>query len=308
MPMNRILFESWARSLRRGPARLLVAMVVLALCTSEAWAAGGGVSSDVAGGGAFDADAWRAVLTVSGMTALITLAALEIVLGIDNIVFITVLTARLPEAQRPRARRLGLLVAMFSRILLLLFVGWLIQLTNNLFQIPFINADDGISGKDLILIGGGLFLLVKAVREIHEKVEEKEEHDAAGKAGTAKTFAGVLTQIMLVDVVFSLDSVITAVGMTANIPVMILAVVSSVLMMMVAANPIADFVERHPAVKILALSFLVLVGVLLMAEGLGQHLDKGYVYFAMVFALVVELLQMRMAQSKGPVPEGSGAS
>ena len=210
--------------------------------------------------GAFDPKAWQAIFTVSGVAALLTLAALEIVLGIDNIVFISVLTARLPESVRPRARRLGLFVAMISRIVLLLFVGWLIQLTQNLFQIPIINADDGISGKDLILIGGGAFLLVKAVREIHTKVEDAEESDDAPSGKGAISFSGVLVQIMLVDIVFSLDSVITAVGMTANIPVMILAVVSSVMVMMAAANPIADFVEEHPAIKILALSFLVLGG------------------------------------------------
>ena len=267
--------------------------------------AGGGVAlageaaanGDVAAGGALDPDAWRAVLSFSGIAALLTLAGLEIVLGIDNIVFITVLTSRLPPDRRPRARRLGLVVAMVSRIVLLLFVGWLIQLTENLFQIPYLNADEGLSGKDLILVGGGLFLLVKAVREIHAKVDGAEgeaDGSAAGKAATS--FTSVLVQIMLVDVVFSLDSVITAVGMTANVPVMILAVVFSVLVMMAAADPIADFVEHNPAVKILALAFLVLVAVLLIAEGFGQHIDKGYIYFAMVFALIVELLQMRMAR------------
>ena len=249
---------------------------------------------EVTAGGAFDVDAWRAVLTVSGLVALVTLAGLEIVLGIDNIVFITVLTARLPPEQRPRGRRLGLMAAMISRIVLLLFVGWLIQLTKNLFQIPFVNADDGVSGKDLILIAGGAFLLVKAVREIHVKVNDGSHEDAPVASQGTASFGSVLVQIMIVDLVFSLDSVITAVGMTANIPVMIVAVVASVAVMMVAANPIADFVEQHPAIKILALSFLVLIGVLLLAEGLGQHLDKGYIYFAMAFALVVELLQIRM--------------
>ncbi len=281
--------------MKRGAAAGLVGAAI-GLMGSVALASEG-VASGLTGGGAFEAEAWMAVLTVSGMSALVTLAALEIVLGIDNIVFISVLTARLPEDVRPRARRLGLLVAMISRIILLLFVGWLIQLTENLFQVPFINADDGISGKDLILLAGGAFLLIKAVREIHAKVESRpEEHSPA--PASASSFGGVLLQIMIVDIVFSLDSVITAVGMTANIPVMILAVVSSVLVMMAAANPIADFVERHPAIKILALSFLVLVAVLLMAEGFGQHLDKGYVYFAMAFALVVELLQMRLAKGR----------
>ncbi|MEM7675029.1 MAG: TerC family protein [Myxococcota bacterium] len=276
----------------RGGVALGAGLWVLLLASVAE--AGGGASAEVAGGGAFQAEAWQAVLTFPGLTALLTLAGLEIVLGIDNIVFITVLTARLPESVRPRARRLGLVAAMASRIVLLLFVGWLIQLTENLFQLPYVNADDGLSGKDLILLGGGAFLLFKAVREIHAKVNQVEEGVTAGKA--AASFAGVLLQIMLVDLVFSLDSVITAVGMTANIPVMILAVVSSVLVMMVAANAIADFIERNPAIKILALAFLVLVGVLLIAEGFGQHIDKGYVYFAMAFALAVELLQIRMTQ------------
>ncbi len=269
------------------------ALTILAVA-AVAWAAVGGDDGGtrVAAGGAFEAEAWRAVLTFSGLAALLTLTGLEVVLGIDNIVFITVLTARVPEASRPRTRRLGLLAAMISRIALLLVVGWLIQLTTVLFEIP--NTEVRLSGKDLILLAGGTFLLYKAVREIHAKVQVTEGVDES-IAGPPASVSGVLVQIMLVDLVFSLDSVITAVGMTTNIPVMILAVVISVLVMVAAAGAIGDFVERYPAVKILALSFLVLVAVLLMAEGLGQHIDKGYIYFAMAFALVVELLQIRMA-------------
>ena len=282
-------------SVRRARAcAATVGLAVLLMATVAEAGGAEGVGAGIAGGGAFDLAAWQAVFTVSGLAGLLTLAGLEIVLGIDNIVFISVLTARLPEAQRPLARRLGLLAAMISRIILLLFVGWLIQLTENLFQIPYINGDDGLSGKDLILFGGGAFLLYKAVREIHAKVEAGQSEDPqAGAPKNGASFGSVIAQIMVVDIIFSLDSVITAVGMTANVPVMILAVVSSVLVMMAAADAVADFVERHPTVKVLALSFLVLIAVLLIAEGLGQHFDKGYVYFAMAFALAVELLQMR---------------
>ncbi|MGF1508113.1 MAG: TerC family protein [Myxococcota bacterium] len=232
------------------------------------------------------------MLSFSGLAALVTLAALETVLGIDNIVFISVVAGKLPPDQRPGARRLGLLLAMGSRILLLLGVGWLMSLTASLFQIPWVNADSGISGRDLILILGGGFLLYKAVKEIHGKVEGRSSE--GHRDVKAHTMAGVLTQIALIDLVFSLDSVITAVGMTQNIPVMILAVMISVGVMIAAADPISRFVDDHPAIKILALAFLVLIGVLLLAEGLGQHINKGYIYFAMAFALLVELLQLRM--------------
>jgi predicted tellurium resistance membrane protein TerC len=248
---------------------------------------------ELRGGGILDAEAWLAVATVGGLVALATLTALETVLGIDNIVFISVLASKLPPEDRPKARQIGLLLAMVTRILLLLTVGWLMTLTANLFQIAAINGDDGISGKDLILIVGGGFLLVKAVREIHHKVEGKGGAESGPRA-RATSLMGVLAQIALIDVVFSLDSVITAVGMTLNIPVMVLSVMVSIAVMMISAGPISRFVERHPAIKVLALSFLVLIGVLLVAEGLGQHVDKGYIYFAMVFALVVELLNLRM--------------
>ena len=245
--------------------------------------------------GILSAEAWMALGTPEVLMALLTLTALEIVLGIDNIVFLSVLTGRLPPEQRPYARRVGLLLAMGMRILLLLSVSWIMGLTKPLLSLGSFD----LTGQKLILLAGGAFLLWKSVKEIHHKVEghAEEAHGAAGAATV--TLGAVLVQIALIDLVFSLDSVITAVGMTSSIPAMVIAVVASVGVMMVAAGPIGDFVERHPAVKILALSFLILIGVLLIAEGLGQHMNKGYIYFAMAFALVVELLQIRMAKKAG---------
>jgi len=233
-------------------------------------------------------EAWIALATPEALIALATLTLLEIVLGIDNIVFLSVLTGRLPPEQRPRARRIGLLLAMGMRILLLLSVSWIMSLTRPLLEV----GSFALTGQKLILLLGGAFLLWKSVTEIHHKVEGHAEQSATKAA--AATMGAVLVQIALIDLVFSLDSVITAVGMTTNIPAMIIAVIASVMVMMWAAGPIGDFVERHPAVEILALSFLILIGVMLIAEGLGQHMNKGYIYFAMAFALVVELLQIRM--------------
>ncbi len=240
-------------------------------------------------------EAWSALATPEALVALLTLTALEIVLGIDNIVFLSVLTGRLPPEQRPRARRIGLLLAMGMRILLLLSVSWIMSLTSPLLQV----GGFALTGQKLILLVGGAFLLWKSVTEIHHKVEGHAE-DSAAKAAVA-TMGAILVQIALIDLVFSLDSVITAVGMTTNIPAMIIAVITSVMVMMWAAGPIGDFVEHHPAIKILALAFLILIGVMLIAEGLGQHMEKGYIYFAMAFALVVELLQIRM-QKKAAKP------
>ncbi len=240
-------------------------------------------------------EAWTSLATPEALVAVLTLTALEIVLGIDNIVFLSVLTGRLPVEQRPYARKVGLLLAMGMRILLLLSVSWIMSLTKPLVSI----AGFDLTGQRLILLAGGAFLLWKSVKEIHHKVEGHLE-EASGTAAAAATMGAVLVQVAIIDLVFSLDSVITAVGMTTSIPAMIIAVVASVGVMMWAAGPIGDFVERHPAVKILALSFLILIGVLLIAEGLGQHLNKGYIYFAMAFALVVELLQIRMAKRAGP--------
>jgi predicted tellurium resistance membrane protein TerC len=238
-------------------------------------------------------EAWVALATPEALIALLTLTALEIVLGIDNIVFLSVLTGRLPAEQRPRARRIGLLLAMVMRIMLLLSVSWIMSLTKPLLTV----FGHGLTGQKLILLLGGAFLLWKSVKEIHHKVEGHAEAGAAN--AVAVTMGAVLVQIALIDLVFSLDSVITAVGMTTNIPAMIIAVIASVIVMMWAAGPIGDFVERHPAIKILALAFLILIGVMLIAEGLGQHMNKGYIYFAMAFALGVELLQIRMARKAG---------
>ena len=219
--------------------------------------------------------------------ALATLTALEIVLGIDNIIFISILVGRLPERQRNLARRLGLGLAMVARILLLLSLAWIMTLTAPLFTL----SRWEISGRDLILIGGGLFLLWKSVHEIHNSLEGEEDGEAA--AVTA-TFAGVLAQIAVLDIVFSLDSVITAVGMADDVAVMIIAIVLAVGVMMFSARPIGEFVDRHPTIKMLALSFLILVGFALMAEGLDLHVPKGYIYFAMAFSVAVEMLNLRM--------------
>lgn len=287
-------FSDFSRQMLHVPHAHLALLAATLWLPSSAY---GSPDAAQISGGVFSAEAWASVLSGPGLIALLTLAALEIVLGIDNIVFLTVLTARLPEEQRDRARRLGLIGAMVSRIALLVAVGWLMRLTEPLFQLPWVNADAGVSGKDLILLLGGMFLLGKATKEIHNKVEHKEEA-AGADPKPADRMSSVLFQVMLMDMVFSLDSVVTAVGMTQNIPVMILAVVASVVVMMFAAGPIGDFVERHPAVKILALAFLVLIGALLIAEGFGRHVEKGYIYFAMAFSLTVELLQLRMEKRR----------
>ena len=219
---------------------------------------------------------------------LLTLTVLEIVLGVDNIIFISILAGKLPEENRARARRLGLLGAFFSRLLLLLGIAWVVQLTTPLFTVLGV----GVSGRGLILIVGGLFLIAKATHEIHDKLEGGGEHSAAKKV--ARSLVAVVAQIMVIDIVFSLDSVITAVGMVDEVAIMIAANVIALGIMLVAAGPISSFVDRHPTVKMLALSFLVLIGTNLVAEGLGQHIPKGYTYFAMAFAVVVEMLNIRV--------------
>lgn len=224
--------------------------------------------------------------------ALGTLTALEIVLGIDNIVFISVLVNRLPMQQRIRARRLGLGLAMFARLALLFSITWVMGLTRDWFTI----MGQGISGRDLILIVGGLFLLAKATHEIHNSLEGAEE---TGHATTVATMGGVLVQIGLLDLVFSLDSVITAVGMADHVSIMAIAIIIAVGVMLLAARSIGDFVENHPTIKILALSFLILVGVMLIGEGFDAHIPKGYVYFAMAFSLGVEMLNLRMRRRRG---------
>ena len=228
------------------------------------------------------------------LIALATLTFLEIVLGVDNIIFISILSGKLPPAQQPKARRIGLLLAMGTRILLLFSLAWVIKLTAPLFTV----FSQEISGRDLILILGGLFLLGKSTHEIHDRLEGEEGH-ASAKA--ASSFTSVLVQIALLDIVFSLDSVITAVGMVKEVPVMIAAVVISVVIMMVAAEPISAFVHRHPTVKMLALSFLLLIGMSLIAEGFGHHIPKGYVYFAMGFSVFVEALNLKMRKKTEPV-------
>ncbi|MBN6050851.1 TerC family protein [Nonomuraea sp. RK-328] len=216
-----------------------------------------------------------------------TLVALEIVLGIDNIIFISILAGKLPPEQRDRARVLGLAAALISRLLLLLALSWVVRLTAPLFEV----FGHEISGRDLILLLGGLFLLAKSVTEIGHSMELKGED---GKKRAATSFTSVILQIMVLDVVFSLDSVITAVGMVDELGVMIAAVIVAVLVMLFASGPISRFVDRHPSIKMLALAFLVLIGVVLIAEGLGQHISKGYIYFAMAFSVIVELLNIRM--------------
>lgn len=228
--------------------------------------------------------------------ALVTLILLEIVLGIDNIVFISILSDRLPLDQRPRARQLGLAVALVTRILLLLSLAWMARLTQPLISVRGME----ISGRDMILLAGGLFLLVKATLEIHGKLEGEEgEKDAKAMGG----FMAVILQIGIMDIIFSLDSVITAVGMANDIPVMVIAVVVAVLFMMVAVNPVSNFIDQHPSVKILALSFLIMIGMVLVAEGLSFHVPKGYVYFAMAFSVFVEMVNIRVkgARSGSPV-------
>jgi predicted tellurium resistance membrane protein TerC len=226
--------------------------------------------------------------------ALTTLTALEIVLGIDNIIFISILVGRLPEAQRQRARLLGLGFAMGTRILLLLLLTWIMRLQATLFTVLEVD----ISGRDLILIGGGLFLLAKATLEVHHSLEgiEGDGHEAKHS-----TFLSVIVQIGLIDIVFSLDSVITAVGLAEDIAVMVIAIVIAVGVMMFAAGAIGRFVDRHPTIKMLALSFLVLIGVALIAEGIDLHIPKGYIYFAMAFSVIVEMLNIRIRGGRKPV-------
>lgn len=221
------------------------------------------------------------------LIALATLTFLEIVLGVDNIIFISILASRLPSARQVSARRLGLLLAMGTRILLLFSLSWVIKLTAPLVTL----WTHELSGRDLILVLGGLFLLFKSTHEIHARLEGDAEHAASRRA---VSYAAVLVQIALLDVVFSLDSVITAVGMVDDLWVMIVAVLISVLIMMAAAGPISDFVNRHPTVKILALSFLLLIGLSLLLEGFDQHIPKGYIYFAMGFAVFVEIINIRI--------------
>lgn len=234
--------------------------------------------------------------------SLLTLTVLEIVLGIDNIIFISILSGKLPTHQQKKGRQLGLALAMITRVLLLLSLTWVMTLTSELFNlgnlIGISNAEWlsklSISGRDLILIVGGLFLIYKSTHEIHDKLESAEEKEVKGKV---HSFTGVIIQILLLDIVFSLDSVITAVGMAEHVEVMIAAVVIAVIIMMFSASAISNFVNDHPTVKMLALSFLLLIGVSLLAEGLDQHIPKGYIYFAMAFSVLVEMLNLKMKKN-----------
>lgn len=230
--------------------------------------------------------------TLENLIALITLASLEIVLGIDNIVFVVVVTNKLPEASRAAARRLGIGLAMFTRIALLLAISAIMGLTAPLFTI----FEHVVSGRDVVLLIGGLFLLAKATHEIHDKLEEPG--DAGSHVRSQYSYTSAIFQILLLDLVFSLDSVITAVGMAQHVTVMIVAIVIAVLVMLLFAGPVSDFVSNHPTVQMLAFSFLLLVGIFLMAEGMHKHIDRGYIYFAMAFSLFVEFLNLRMKKMK----------
>jgi len=233
----------------------------------------------------------HAFLTADGLIALLTLTFLEVVLGVDNVIFISILSGKLPPHQQSKARRTGLLAAMGMRILLLLSITWIMRLTQPLFSV----IGREISGRDLILICGGLFLIYKSTIEIHDKLEGEEGH---GSTKVAPTFGSVILNIMVLDIVFSLDSVITAVGMADDVSVMIAAVVIAVGIMMFLAAPISTFVGHHPTVKVLALSFLLMIGVALIGDGLGFHIPKGYIYFAMGFSVFVEMLNLRLRRKK----------
>jgi len=232
--------------------------------------------------------------TAELVVAFLTLCVLEIVLGIDNVIFISILAGKLPAHQQPKARFIGLTLAMVTRVLLLLSIVWMARLTQPLFSL----FQHNVSGRDLILLIGGIFLVWKSTHEIHQNLEGEQGH---GFARAAVSFSSVIIQIILLDIVFSLDSVITAVGMVNNVPIMIGAVVVAVIFMMFFAGPISGFVDRHPTVKMLALSFLLLIGVTLIAEGFGQHISKGYIYFAMGFSVFVEVLNIRIRKATTPV-------
>ncbi len=236
----------------------------------------------------------EALLSVNAIIPLLTLCALELVLGIDNIIFISILSGKLPKEQQQKARTMGLSLAVGTRVLLLLSLSWIIGLTAPLFTV----MNHEISGRDLILLIGGLFLIAKSTHEIHQKLEADEEK---ALASVPTKFASVIFQILLLDIVFSLDSVITAVGMVSEISIMVAAVLISTGVMIFTAKSISDFVDRHPTIKMLALSFLLMIGVTLIVEGLGQHISKGYIYFAMGFSLFVEFLNIRLRKKSVPV-------
>lgn len=251
------------------------------------------------------------LFSLESLIALLTLTALEIVLGIDNIVFISILTGKLPAHQRAKARRIGLVVALVARLALLFTISWIMKLKAVLFTVPAVwplQAELAITGKGLILILGGLFLIIKATKEIHHKVDGHEgasgtNPDPARRLGSPR-YGSIILQILLIDMVFSLDSVITAVGMTEHIEIMVAAVIIAIGVMLASVNLISDFVERHPTIKMLALAFLMLIGVMLVGDGIGRKLPKGMIYFAMAFSLGVELLNMRVAARAKRLAEG----
>lgn len=238
----------------------------------------------------------NALLSADNLVALLTLSALEIVLGIDNIVFIAILTARLPASQQARARKTGLVLALGIRIGLLFAIAWIMSLTRPLFGL----FGHDVSGRDLILLGGGLFLIAKATWEIYDKLEV-EHHEEPGMRGRTSSMMAVIVQILLLDIVFSLDSVITAIGMANQVAVMVAAMVIAMVVMLFSMGAISGFIERHPSLKILALSFLLLIGVMLVAEGMGAHIPKGYIYVAMAFSLGVEMLNMQFRRRQRAV-------
>jgi predicted tellurium resistance membrane protein TerC len=240
------------------------------------------------------------IFTPETLIAFFTLVVLELVLGVDNVIFISILAGKLPQQVQQRARTTGIAMAVITRILLLLSLSWIISLEEPFFLIPWFEGEElGVSGRDLILLVGGLFLLGKSTYEIHEKLEG---HEGGASARVASTFASVIVQIMLLDIVFSLDSVITAVGLVRHIEIMVVAVIASAVVMIFTAGIIGEFVERHPTIKILALSFLLLIGFTLVVEGLHQHIPKGYIYFAMGFSVFVEMINLRIrGKSEEPV-------
>jgi predicted tellurium resistance membrane protein TerC len=241
---------------------------------------------------------WTWVSNPEIWIALLTLTVLEVVLGIDNVVFISILSTKLPPEQQNKARKVGLALALITRILLLLGLTWVARLEQPFWRGEIFNLKLAVSGKDVVLLLGGLFLIWKSTHEIHNKLEGE---DAGVTKGMTASFASVVVQIVVIDIVFSLDSVITAVGMARQIGVMIAAIIIAVIVMLIFVNPISRFVDRHPTIKMLALSFLILIGVVLVAEGLHQHIPRGYIYFAMAFSVLVEMLNIRMRKVSKPV-------
>lgn len=233
---------------------------------------------------------FSAILSTEGLIAFLTLSLLEIVLGIDNIIFISILTNKLPKENQAKARFAGISLALVLRVAMLFGITWIIQLTEPLFTV----FEMGFTGRDLVLLAGGLFLLAKSTSEIHHKMEGESHEEKEEKSSVRKGFASIIIQIALLDIVFSFDSILTAIGMTEELGIMIMAVIVSLIVMLIFAGRIADFIAKHPTLQVLALSFLILIGVMLIAEGFHQHISKGYIYFAVAFSLVVEIINMRM--------------